>query len=334
VPLSKSCDLGGTTTTTAAATATAATVAVDFSSSVYKFEPQNVKKQPKILSLDDALKFNDYSLQIIQSFPSPIPIINTYLNVAEIKFLQGHQKEANLYWSEAKDMFFELFVDGTDIPILYQAPLSYLTQFQMIIKRLVRLLWSLDKEFINKNILMMDVYISFTIEYSRLLESHQRMASNISSALISVLADPQETKPFVIDALLNQVEHIKKIRNFLPFEYFKSNEPREKVHLLDNNSEEIKKLKLYRSKLFAVFDGESCTLNNYKFWFPWVNFTEEKNKSSDFEVNLNKNSWRCHFIFEYLQNTISNSTHTRSELNSKYLFRVTNILSSSMNSVR
>ncbi|KAJ6237018.1 myb-like protein x [Anaeramoeba flamelloides] len=124
-----------------------------------KKDPRNQNLQiisPKYLETKISL-----DMSIAANLVSPILLLNCMLNYAELKYLEQNYELSCSTWIEAKNLFFKLFMNGTNCSLSEKAPYYWLIKVFNILKRLTRLLFCYDVEFINKsNLIVFDSYIS------------------------------------------------------------------------------------------------------------------------------------------------------------------------------
>ena len=75
---------------------------------------------------------------------------SSYLNLAELRHLQGQAEASHAYWKECVSTLFSLFLNGRDAGLLRKASPGFTLRVRLIFKRLVRLLLCYDPAFINK----------------------------------------------------------------------------------------------------------------------------------------------------------------------------------------
>ncbi|EGG24087.1 hypothetical protein DFA_06226 [Cavenderia fasciculata] len=95
-----------------------------------------------------------------------VQLLKSYLNMAELKLLQGDRDLAISYWTETRNLYYNLFFDG---PLLIGrgAPLQFLKKVYSVAKRMIRFLFAFDQELINKNLMLVDSYLSLEIDISQ-----------------------------------------------------------------------------------------------------------------------------------------------------------------------
>ncbi|GAM25504.1 hypothetical protein SAMD00019534_086790 [Acytostelium subglobosum LB1] len=95
-----------------------------------------------------------------------LQLLRTYMNMAELRFLQGDRDLAISYWTEARNLFYTLFCDGPHF-IGKSAPLHFLKKVFESCKRMIRFLFAFDQDFINKNLMLVDSYLSLEIDIAQ-----------------------------------------------------------------------------------------------------------------------------------------------------------------------
>ncbi|KAF2078028.1 hypothetical protein CYY_000666 [Polysphondylium violaceum] len=118
-------------------------------------------------------------------------LLRNYMNMAELKFLQGDRDLAISYWSECKNLYYTLFFDGPNL-IIKSAPLQFIKRIFAICKRMVRFLFSFDQELINKNLMLIDSYLNLENDIT---QANQRPIQ--SNKPFSYESNPQIEKIFL-----------------------------------------------------------------------------------------------------------------------------------------
>ncbi|EGC34039.1 hypothetical protein DICPUDRAFT_153830 [Dictyostelium purpureum] len=90
-------------------------------------------------------------------------LFRSYMNMAELKFLQGDRDLAISYWNECRNLYYTLFFDGPSL-IIKSAPLQFIKKIYSICKRMLRFLFAFDQELINKNLMLIDSYLNLEID--------------------------------------------------------------------------------------------------------------------------------------------------------------------------
>eukprot|EP00736_Rhodelphis_marinus_P005139 Rmarinus@m.29936 len=98
----------------------------------------------------------------------PLMLIRALLVVAELRHLQKRCTVAVAYWTEAKDAFVALFLDGPTVPLVQGAPPSFVEQLQCVLGRLVRFVFAYD-DLLQKNHLLLDAYVNLLTDAERTL---------------------------------------------------------------------------------------------------------------------------------------------------------------------
>jgi hypothetical protein len=252
--------------------------------------------------IEDALRANKRAMELNRSFPSPTVSLNIYLNFAELKVLQESEFEAVVYWTEARDLFLHLFVDGVGIPLIGRAPISLVSEIQNVIKRLVRLLMTFDKGFINQNILVFDIYVMCTIDVGRAQDNFRKLASAIATQTAAVFSG----------ASLSDSPEISR-------EDFKWGIP------------EFESCKYSIPHSEAPIFDDTDAYSELSFWYPWLSGSSlNESPGNRLETVLVQNCWRSFTIFD----RVEKARDTNHILKSLSLFRSLRSLSISMNSIR
>lgn len=177
-----------------------------------------------------------------------------------------------------------MFVDGVSVPLLRRAPFSYLNNLFNLLKRLVRFMFSLEVPQINENILLFDVYTTFTIEFERIFAISNKLARNAVNDLESsgtLGTVPLGISKRSVDGVsANKHETIEKIFSF--------QQPQEIKDLLCSLEES--------NRLELPLQLEDCiSLDEYS----WCRFLT--NDQHITESELIDNSWRCIYLLEQME---------------------------------
>lgn len=98
------------------------------------------------------------SLEIATYTGNLLMAINGYLNMAEIRYLEGKVDVATSFWQESADLVASYFLNGSSF-ILSEAAPSFLQKFFVVVKRTVRFLFFLPKPLINRNLHLVDLFL-------------------------------------------------------------------------------------------------------------------------------------------------------------------------------
>lgn len=82
----------------------------------------------------------------------------SYLNMAELRYIEGNVELSRSYWEECISVLSQYFLDRTKV-LLNEAPLSFLEKIHNIIKRATRLLFFFPTDILNKNLFIIDAYL-------------------------------------------------------------------------------------------------------------------------------------------------------------------------------
>jgi tetratricopeptide (TPR) repeat protein len=99
-----------------------------------------------------ALDISSYTGNILMA-------LNGYLNMAEIRYLEGNHEIATSFWIECTEQLSNYFLNGSQF-ILSDAPPSFLQRMFIMVKRAVRFLFFLPKAVINRNLYMVDLFLA------------------------------------------------------------------------------------------------------------------------------------------------------------------------------
>eukprot|EP01133_Synstelium_polycarpum_P011962 gene11962-13942_t len=120
-----------------------------------------------------------------------LQLLKNYMNMAELKFLQGDRDLAISYWSESRNLFYTLFCDGPHL-IGRSAPLQFIKKVFASCKRMIRFLFAFDQELINKNLMLVDSYLALELD----IQQAKKRVIEVNKPL-SYEAGPQISKVYM-----------------------------------------------------------------------------------------------------------------------------------------
>ncbi|KAJ5066780.1 hypothetical protein M0811_03124 [Anaeramoeba ignava] len=120
----------------------------------------------KLISLSQIEELSAASLETASSLYVPFQVCVGYLNFAELRILQKDHLQAKEFFTECRDLFFQLFMNGNTCLLAQNTPLSTLNKVYRVLRRLTRILFSLDNETLNDNLFVIDAFIMFQYEFS------------------------------------------------------------------------------------------------------------------------------------------------------------------------
>jgi len=90
-------------------------------------------------------------------------LLETYLNVAELRLIKRDRLGAIAHWWEARELFLRLLVSGLTIPVVTNkySDVATIEKIRTILERLVRFLAACDRAMINENIVLFEIFIAF-----------------------------------------------------------------------------------------------------------------------------------------------------------------------------
>lgn len=160
----------------------------------------------RLISLEEIERVNTFALDVNLEASMPLELMESYLNFAELSCLQGkdHQcflvsmvlvdwivlgmmSEALPFWWETKDLFCYLFADGTLVPIARRCSFSFLVRLEKILSRIVRFMWKLDHQTRIRHLFLIDMYVTLSMESSRVSRSLQTESRKCSTGLFSTI---------------------------------------------------------------------------------------------------------------------------------------------------
>jgi tetratricopeptide (TPR) repeat protein len=96
--------------------------------------------------------------------------IDAYITRAEARYLEGRKTAAQAFWTECRDVFFTLIINDGEVVVARGGPPGFLERLLLVLGRLVRLLFCFDTHFINKNLAVIDTFLSLEIEVDQVLK--------------------------------------------------------------------------------------------------------------------------------------------------------------------
>lgn len=150
-----------------------------------------------VINLDVIESAAEVALDIGASSSDVLLALNSYMNMAELRYLQGKKDIAISFWKECKENLSLYFLDSSKV-ILNEAPLSFLQNLYHISKRLVRFLFLMPRNFINNHLSIIDTYL--------LLENdiEQQLKKAVGSQLISSMNTIESSLPRTLFSLKRQ----------------------------------------------------------------------------------------------------------------------------------
>lgn len=117
----------------------------------------------------------------------PLPLMDAYLNLAEMCSLLGNKTDAVAFWVETKELFLHLFADGALIPLLRRASMHFIRKIQALLHRIVRFMWTLDQTTANSALVLIDMQVVLSHEAERVVRRNAFKAGGVSHWLPDVL---------------------------------------------------------------------------------------------------------------------------------------------------
>jgi hypothetical protein len=96
--------------------------------------------------------------------------LNSYITMAECRYLQGRMMASQSFWNECKDVLFTLFMNESEVVVAKGAPPGFLQKLLSILTRLVRLMFCYESFFINQNLAVVDALLMLEIELEQVLK--------------------------------------------------------------------------------------------------------------------------------------------------------------------
>ena len=113
-------------------------------------------------TIEDAALASRHALEIAAVINEPLLLLETYLNIAELRHVCDDPLGAIAHWWEARELLLKLLVDGPFIPLATVADAATRSQLRKILERLLRFLAAVaDKAMIDENVILFDVFVHF-----------------------------------------------------------------------------------------------------------------------------------------------------------------------------
>lgn len=101
-------------------------------------------------------------LELCVAHLSPLPMLQAYLTMAEIRFLQNRNEGALTWWSECTTTFFALFVNDNKATVLANKTTpGFCDTILRIYKRMARLLMAFEPSIINKRLGVLEAFLQY-----------------------------------------------------------------------------------------------------------------------------------------------------------------------------
>jgi hypothetical protein len=104
-------------------------------------------------------------------------LLDSYLNMMELRALMGSLAAARAFYFEARDLFVTVFFDATVVggkhsfrPVQTSPPPGLAQRLERVSMRLVRFLLTQDGAYINLNLHVFDIYFNMQIQHMRALQ--------------------------------------------------------------------------------------------------------------------------------------------------------------------
>jgi hypothetical protein len=145
------------------------------------------RQRPRKASLREVQICMKGALDVHQHSCLPLPLIDAYLNLAEMCELLGNPTDGVAFWREAKDLFQYLFADGVLVPLVRRASASFVCKARNLIDRMVQYMYVLDATTVNSNLQLLDMQIIFGHEVERLQGRNAARSQAVAAWLPDVL---------------------------------------------------------------------------------------------------------------------------------------------------
>ncbi|KAJ6238074.1 hypothetical protein M0813_03308 [Anaeramoeba flamelloides] len=234
----------------------------------------------KILSLNKLEEITELNLDLNTEYLHPLILLRNYLNYSEVSFLLGNNKRSKLYFEQCKNYFWKMFMSGGKCLLNEKIHCSFLEKLSLILKRLVRLLFSFETDYINKNLIVIEGFLSFEnlIDLSRSVRI---------DSIEAIFGENSESKKSLEKRKKRKKQHLTKIQQ-------NSKKSRRRRNSLSSSSSNFTKLSIRK----ASSSKKNTHLKMAKK--PSIDLQYEKNK-----IIHEKNKFKIQKRFR------SNSTHKK-----------------------
>lgn len=124
----------------------------------------NSSFQKSLMSISDILSMLNDSFSVFEVLSEPIELLISYLNKIEYFYIKKDYTKGNELFIESYNLFLLLFVEGIYVPLVSTGSNSLVEKIYNIVKRFVRILFLTKNDNINKNLLLLDIYLMLQID--------------------------------------------------------------------------------------------------------------------------------------------------------------------------
>eukprot|EP01080_Neovahlkampfia_damariscottae_P008823 gene8823-772_t len=232
------------------------------------------------ISLKSIQDLVNQGLDSSNRFSSILLSLDTYMTFAELKFLQSRIHSSFAYWTECRNTLFTLFMDEIDVMLVRGAPLPFLETLFSILKRLIRLLFNFESDIINKNLFVIDAYLSLDIELDQI---RKKSYENDIARYDSDVSDSESESENFFDAFQKQ----NKLYESIPmFSGVKSKT--EKSLPFSKSRSKMKKSK--RPMSSSSFKSNTTSFSNYS---NGSNGSQDINETHLLTERISERVWSC-----------------------------------------
>eukprot|EP01125_Pyxidicula_operculata_P018108 TRINITY_DN6409_c1_g1_i1.p1 TRINITY_DN6409_c1_g1~~TRINITY_DN6409_c1_g1_i1.p1 ORF type:complete len:2206 (-),score=614.56 TRINITY_DN6409_c1_g1_i1:857-7474(-) len=144
------------------------------------------------MKLDDILNWTELALDVSTSTSNIFLQLQGYLNMCELQYLLGDQKLALSFWIEFRDIYVDFFSNGNQI-LFAGAPPGMLFKIYKLLSRAVRFLLSMEKDVINENLRIIDIFLQLEIEVEKSIKRPIGQGFNVYNDRLGI-TNPERTK--------------------------------------------------------------------------------------------------------------------------------------------
>lgn len=166
-------------------------------SMVKESSSSSITQKDFVITLSTIESAAQLSLEISIDTTDILRTLNGYMNMAELRFLEGKKEVATRFWQECKDNLFLYYFDGPRV-ILNEASLPFLESIYHISKRAVRFMFFLSPNIINNNLDLIDVYLIIENDVE------QQLKKAVGSQIISSVSTIESSLPRTLFSLKRQ----------------------------------------------------------------------------------------------------------------------------------
>eukprot|EP00761_Pharyngomonas_kirbyi_P000662 gb/GECH01000662.1/.p1 GENE.gb/GECH01000662.1/~~gb/GECH01000662.1/.p1 ORF type:complete len:1950 (+),score=340.90 gb/GECH01000662.1/:1-5850(+) len=116
-------------------------------------------KYADLIDLENMEQEMESALQLAVECRLMVLAMESYIGMAELRFMGGRSASAQRFWTECRNIVFNLFMDDSEVVFSTGAPPGFLLRLFGVVKRLVRLLMLFDTDMVQSNLDVIDAFL-------------------------------------------------------------------------------------------------------------------------------------------------------------------------------